>query len=1321
MYKKKAKRNNKSLKILKSVLNITKAAFKPLALFLLLGGRADQKLTKISISDINTKFTNEEIISISGLEKFQIISQEGSSINSFRLFYKKNLSQNKVAFITFDGNGELNLINIMGGLSKSYSARNSFEENFGFSEFGTFRIGPKFFTSIYDQSANTVHILNHEFNNKFKLDLLILSLNGVSHDLYFPDFNGANSIDREYPYVFVVFQAYLLRINVGKMVVDGKTAADTSHVESIETTASSHISGFSSNNLSGSGILLIKHHSQIDNEIIFFPSLSTSTLSKETLKDSGGNLICDEILILENNSQLLCGNNGQKLKIYKFSEGSPTSQVTELTYEEAETYPQYLKFAFIDTEGFTYNNNFLEGLILAVVKDSSPKTKLVLLRKSTFSKVKEIEMDYEFELNEIIVSEHNVLFINPTDGFLLQWDLKRVPADSNCLEMQPGKEKFFSIECSKCKPGFSLDHNPTDESPEVCIQTCPLNKKNSFECHTVDSCKAENCKKCKNFEIKKCELCSNNYKIHKDDICIYDCGEIKDYIASVNSNCIDCRVNNCLKCETTTAECLECMSGFQKNKFDPKKCDSNCNEDYQIFEGNECFDCLEINNCSVCSSKEKCSKCREGFVYKGNGVCKEVDPSVGFIQFLHINFNKLKSKLELVFKEKIFDPEKINFQIHEKYQTDAITNPRSEKNGFIVKIKNGENSFFQNFEIIEAKRSEKNEHRLEITLDFFKNLKSGTAEIHITHPYSIISKDFDGYNSNYEKFKTLTPGSKNPYTLITKIDLENIQGQDKGVTQVMTTSAKVTQTTTTSFTGAAMFLSLPSYFLILKILQEIDYSLFINCPNIPLNVRSFLNYFEGDFLSILPNLFVQLSENFECQTKYKFRENEVECMFLNNTGSQLTQFLLFFVLKMILVVYVYFKFWRKENKEKKLGVEKVHDMSQTIDQVDVILTQEEKKSKNILFKFFTFLNFSFFVNSASTTILDFLLPAFINTGKFSTGSAWKISNLVISLITLITYSILLVMVWLRSIQLKKSKKKELMKVHIQSKFKNWLFLEKDINPNSKGIYCHFYALNFTRDILISSFVTFFMKVPILQISSLFCLQTGFLILIFAREPFESKKDNYGIRVREGFYTAYLACFLILIIFPGIEEDTAYKVIGWPMLFCMMGVIITGLIFLLAETLYEIYKLGKAGIKKAGGCFEKSSKVDQKPFALRSKIRADTMEMMRRRKEAQKRRREEEQAPSGGNTKEERKKKKFDDMFKDFKDFSKEVENRMERDQELREFGFPDDDEVKRKKERVKAKICIDESEEEKVENNEPGVRKKRTKKNRRRKRGNKND
>ena len=66
---------------------------------------------------------------------------------------------------------------------------------------------------------------------------------------------------------------------------------------------------------------------------------------------------------------------------------------------------------------------------------------------------------------------------------------------------------------------------------------------------------------------------------------------------------------------------------------------------------------------------------------------------------------------------------------------------------------------------------------------------------------------------------------------------------------------------------------------------------------LPRNLYIFLDEFQGDFFSALPNPLEADDEDLECAPKSKFSEGEMSCSLINNSGQFLGAFCLIALLK----------------------------------------------------------------------------------------------------------------------------------------------------------------------------------------------------------------------------------------------------------------------------------------------------------------------------------------------------------------------------------------------------------------------------------------
>ena len=85
------------------------------------------------------------------------------------------------------------------------------------------------------------------------------------------------------------------------------------------------------------------------------------------------------------------------------------------------------------------------------------------------------------------------------------------------------------------------------------------------------------------------------------------------------------------------------------------------------------------------------------------------------------------------------------------------------------------------------------------------------------------------------------------------------------------------------FVGILGVISFQSVALIIKLIQMFDIFQLLNIAK-PSNLESFLKIFSLDVFKLIPNLFASELEEEHCQINRFLKENDVQCLLLNNSG-----------------------------------------------------------------------------------------------------------------------------------------------------------------------------------------------------------------------------------------------------------------------------------------------------------------------------------------------------------------------------------------------------------------------------------------------------
>lgn len=293
-------------------------------------------------------------------------------------------------------------------------------------------------------------------------------------------------------------------------------------------------------------------------------------------------MICDEVVVINyggilsesSGNGLVCGKSSagvvKKLELYDVvsKEGGVEGyEVVKVDVGDSVVgYPEYIKIEFQNFATSIYNG--FSDFLLLIVKENS-KLKFTILRENLFF-IREYDLIDNLNAESLNKNKNSLLSYNTgnseADNYLLRFRLDEISSDVNCLEVAQIVDGNLK-RCVKCKPLYYLEQRFGDDIE--CVQNCPLNILDQVSCHNTGTCLVKNCEICQNFQTQICEKCKKNYIIYEEK-CLFDCGEFKPYTASLNDECVDCRINNCLECDRSTGNCVKCMESHRKSEFDPK-------------------------------------------------------------------------------------------------------------------------------------------------------------------------------------------------------------------------------------------------------------------------------------------------------------------------------------------------------------------------------------------------------------------------------------------------------------------------------------------------------------------------------------------------------------------------------------------------------------------------------------------------------------------------------------------------------------------------------------------------------------------------------
>lgn len=204
-------------------------------------------------------------------------------------------------------------------------------------------------------------------------------------------------------------------------------------------------------------------------------------------------------------------------------------------------------------------------------------------------------------------------------------------------------------------------------------------------------------------------------------------------------------------------------------------------------------------------------------------------------------------------------------------------------------------------------------------------------------------------------------------------------------------------------------------------------------------------------------------------------------------------------------------------------------------------------------KVYDYLNTSFFVYFSNSVLMDVVMPAFMNLNFLEFSSVNQILHHTVSVILIACYFYLIYKLLSIMISLELRKKDKIDSVHINSKFKNWLFLRIHIKESSSLLPRFVPETYLIHDFLLCLFLVNFHSNAKVQILSLMIMKI-YQFLNLCQFPMKEALDQIMLLVNEFFFTCVLAFFLYL---SGKEEsEVDFEKVGT----IIIGIYIVFLVF-----------------------------------------------------------------------------------------------------------------------------------------------------------------
>lgn len=297
------------------------------------------------------------------------------------------------------------------------------------------------------------------------------------------------------------------------------------------------------------------------------------------------------------------------------------------------------------------------------------------------------------------------------------------------------------------------------------------------------------------------------------------------------------------------------------------------------------------------------------------------------------------------------------------------------------------------------------------------------------------------------------------------------------------------------------------------------------------------------------------------------RDNKFSCYFLNSAGDILIHFLIYFALKIIIMliskILVKCMLRSLDREEKEANKVEMKKTSKLVKLRDAILKLNSKMG----LKFF-YIMFQVFQ-------LDFLLAAFANLKFYNTAGYFGIVNLSISIIVVVFYALLIIILFKNSRRIYNFRRKALnsssgnkvvfkkAKIELEKidKLKKWEFIEERIEENLESVWRHFIEISMLMEFIIPLVVIIFIDHPWIQTVPLISLILLMAFALLKYRPLRDKRENNFICLVEFFYVLILSGFIVLLISGDqMNQYVKYNIYGYTLVGLLSLVILLHIIY-----------------------------------------------------------------------------------------------------------------------------------------------------------------
>ena len=116
-----------------------------------------------------------------------------------------------------------------------------------------------------------------------------------------------------------------------------------------------------------------------------------------------------------------------------------------------------------------------------------------------------------------------------------------------------------------------------------------------------------------------------------------------------------------------------------------------------------------------------------------------------------------------------------------------------------------------------------------------------------------------------------------------------------------------------TLTALLLMVSFNAALILIKLFQMLEFFIYINIE-LPLNVQTFISYFDMNIFDMVPNLLETDESGIGCKLHPLLERNGMKCLSYNNIGGFLLQILMVLILKIL--VYFLTRIFKAYDKKK---------------------------------------------------------------------------------------------------------------------------------------------------------------------------------------------------------------------------------------------------------------------------------------------------------------------------------------------------------------------------------------------------------------------